>query len=57
MIERQYGRIINVASLAPYIPPADRGGLYSPVKIFQIKLTLPSVKILLVLYHYLNYLK
>ena len=38
MIERQYGRIINVASLAPYIPPADRGGLYSPVKIFQIKL-------------------
>ena len=39
MIERQYGRIINVASLAPYIPPADRGGLYSPVKIYQIKLS------------------
>ena len=39
MIEKQYGRIINVASLAPYIPPADRGGLYSPVKIYQIKLS------------------
>ncbi len=38
MTENQYGRIINVASLAPYIPPADRGGLYSPVKIYQIKL-------------------
>jgi len=39
MIDKQYGRIINVASLAPYIPPADRGGLYSPVKIYQIKLS------------------
>ena len=39
MIDRQYGRIINVASLAPYIPPADRGGLYSPIKIYQIKLS------------------
>lgn len=39
MIDRRYGRIINVASLAPYIPPADRGGLYSPVKIYQIKLS------------------
>ena len=39
MIKNQYGRIINVASLAPYIPPADRGGLYSPVKMYQIKLS------------------
>mgnify|MGYP001334854248 FL=1 len=39
MINKRYGRIINVASLAPYIPPADRGGLYSPVKIYQIKLS------------------
>ncbi len=39
MIDKQYGRIINVASLAPYIPPADKGGLYSPVKIYQIKLS------------------
>ena len=37
MIEKQYGRIINLASLAPMIPSPDMAGLYSPVKIFQIK--------------------
>ena len=37
MIKKQYGRIINLASLAPYMPAPDMAGLYSPVKIFQIK--------------------
>ena len=37
MIEKKYGRIINLASLAPFIPSPDMAGLYSPVKIFQIK--------------------
>jgi hypothetical protein len=37
MIERQYGRIINLASLAPFIPSPVMAGLYSPVKIYQIK--------------------
>ncbi len=37
MIEKQYGRIINLASLAPLIPSPNMAGLYSPVKIFQIK--------------------
>ncbi|MBT5217638.1 MAG: SDR family oxidoreductase [Gammaproteobacteria bacterium] len=37
MVNNGYGRIINVASLAPFIPSPDMAGLYSPVKIFQIK--------------------
>ena len=37
MVERQYGRIINLASLAPFIPSPVMAGLYSPVKIYQIK--------------------
>jgi short-subunit dehydrogenase len=37
MIKNNYGRIINLASLAPFIPSPVMAGLYSPVKIFQIK--------------------
>ena len=37
MMQRQYGRIINLASLAPFIPSPVMAGLYSPVKIYQIK--------------------
>ena len=37
MIRNNYGRIINLASLAPLIPSPVMAGMYSPVKIFQIK--------------------
>jgi len=37
MIQKKYGRIINLASMAPYLPSPSMAGLYSPVKIFQIK--------------------
>ncbi|MEO0982044.1 MAG: SDR family oxidoreductase [Pseudomonadota bacterium] len=37
MAERNYGRIINVASLAGYTPGARGGGLYSGVKSAMIK--------------------
>ena len=37
MIRNNYGRIINLASIAPLIPSPVMAGLYSPVKIFQIK--------------------
>ncbi|MDG2229158.1 MAG: SDR family oxidoreductase [Gammaproteobacteria bacterium] len=37
MVRNGYGRIINLASLAPFIPAPDMAGLYSPVKLFQIK--------------------
>lgn len=43
MIKKQYGRIINLASLAPYMPAPDMAGLYSPVKIFQIKFSESSL--------------
>ena len=35
-IFKKYGRIINLASVAPFMPLSG-GGLYSPTKIFQIK--------------------
>ena len=34
MIERRYGRILNVASVAGLIPGAANGGLYGPSKAF-----------------------
>ncbi len=37
MVERGYGRIINVASLAGLVPPSARHTLYSPAKAFVIR--------------------
>ena len=37
MIKKKYGRIINIASMAPFMPLSKKAGLYSPAKIFQIK--------------------
>jgi short-subunit dehydrogenase len=36
---RGYGRILNVASLAGFLPPAPGGTLYIPAKAFEIKLS------------------
>ena len=37
MVERGFGRIINVASLAGQMPATGGDTLYGPIKIFLIK--------------------
>lgn len=40
MVERGYGRIVNVASIAGFLPPHAGGTLYYPAKSFIIKFSL-----------------
>jgi short-subunit dehydrogenase len=40
MVERGYGRIINVASISGFLPPHPGGTLYYPAKSFLIKFSL-----------------
>ena len=36
MVERRFGRIVNVASLAGLVPGSPGGGLYSAIKAFVV---------------------